>query len=376
VQRRMIQVCMTLAALFALGALSTSSAFAAPISPTTGASASVTNPYLPTYQHSYRHGAIPTITQLSKINTYSHEQTKVAISSNTLYYSGGIDGIGVTSGPEKVYVVFWGKQWGTKSTDSNGNLTFSKDSAGASARLQNFFKGLGTGGETWSGTVTQYCDGSKVKSGATSCPAGAAHVGYPTGGAFAGAWYDNSASEPSVASGHQLATEAIKAASHFGNTTAASNRYAQYFIVSPSGTNPDDYQNGGFCAWHDYNGDSGLSGGPVTSTVGDVSFTNLPYLLDAGTGCGQNFVNSGTAGNLDGFTIVGGHEYSETITDQNPAGGWIAQDGEENADECAWIAPGTAGGAGNIKTGNGSYPTQGSWSNDTNSCALTHTIIK
>ena len=44
-------------------------------------------------------------------------------------------------------------------------------------RLQGFFKGLGTGAETWSGVMTQYCKG--VASGATSCPAGSAHVGLP-----------------------------------------------------------------------------------------------------------------------------------------------------------------------------------------------------
>ena len=126
----------------------------------------------------------------------------------------------------------------------------------------------------------------------------------------------------SAASGNQLATEAINAAGHFGNTTAATNRYAQYVIVSATGLNPDNYKTGGFCAWHDYNGDTTLSGGAASSSYGDVSFTNLPYLPDAGTSCGQNFVNSGSAGTLDGVTIVEGHEYAETVTDQNPAGGW------------------------------------------------------
>lgn len=53
--------------------------------------------------------------------------------------------------------------------------------------------------------------------------------------------------------------------------------------------------------------------------------------------------------------MVEGHEYAETITDQNPAGGWTnttsrTYSGQENADECAWIAPGSAGGAGNVST--------------------------
>jgi hypothetical protein len=42
----------------------------------------------------------------------------------------------------------------------------------------------------------------------------------------------------------------------------------------------------------------------------------MPYVLNQGTSCGQNSVNTGYyAGKLDGFTIVVGHEIEETITD-------------------------------------------------------------
>ena len=365
--------------LLLLTAITPFTAFAANSSTSSKATTGVTNPYDPTYQHSYRHGAVPTTEQLAKLKSYqrTHATARVgaATSANTLSYGGGIDGIGVTSGKEKVYLVFWGTQWGTETTKS-GNLTFSKDTAGAASRLQNLFKGLGTGGEQWSGTMTQYCDGSNVKAGATSCSSSDAHIAYPTGGALAGVWYDNSKAEPSAASGNQLAKEAIKAAGHFGNTTASSNRYAQYVILSAHGTNPDNYQTGGFCAWHDYNGDSSLSGGAASSPYGDIAFTNLPYVLDQGTSCGENFVNSGSAGKLDGFTIVEGHEYAETITDQNPAGGWTnTSSGAENGDECAWINPGQQGGSDNVKMGNGSYAMQSTWSNDTNECDLAHATI-
>jgi len=47
------------------------------------------------------------------------------------------------------------------------------------------------------------------------------------GGALKGVWYDNSAAEPTAASAAQIGAEAVKAAGHFGNTTAASNRHAQ-----------------------------------------------------------------------------------------------------------------------------------------------------
>lgn len=379
--KRMVQVCTlsVLVVLLAAAAFTFSKVSAARVAPTPQgtSSAAVSNPYAPAYGHSYRHGVVPTIKQLAKMKAYQHVHPGAAnaTSGQTLAYGGGIDGIGVTSGKEKVYLVFWGTQWGTQSTDGSGNLTFSNDSAGAGPNQQNMFKGLGTGSEQWSGVMTQYCDGAGVTTGATSCPAGASHVGYPTGGALAGVWYDNASAEPSPANGNQLATEAISAASHFGNTTAASNRYAQYVIMSPTGTNPDNYQTGGFCAWHDYNGDTSLSGGGATSPYGDIAFTNMPYVADAGSGCGQGFVNAGAAGTIDGFTIVGGHEYAETISDQNPAGGWTASSGQENGDECAWITPGQQGGSGNVTMGNGSYAMQSTWSNDTNRCDLAHATV-
>ncbi|MDQ1688226.1 MAG: hypothetical protein QOK42_1201 [Frankiaceae bacterium] len=298
-----------------------------------------------------------------------------AAGSGPLHYGGGVDGIGVTTGAPKTYIVFYGSQWGTQSTDANGNLTFTGDPKGLAPRVQQLMKGIGTNNELWSGVMTQFCEG--VASGATSCPASAAHVGYPTGGTFAGAWYDPSAASPSQATGHQLAVEAVKAAGHFGNTTAASNRNAQYVVVSPTGTKPDGFNTatGNFCAWHDWNGDTSMTGGAAASSYGDVAFTNLPYLTDAGTSCGQNYVNAGTAGTLDGVTIVEGHEYSETITDQNPAGGWTDTTGYENADKCAWVGVGGTGGAQNVAFANGSFAMQSTWSNDANGCQISHPIV-
>src|SRR5439155_14400854 len=162
-----------------------------------------------------------------------------ASGSGKLTYGGGVNGIGVTTGAPKVYLVFYGTQWGTAGTNANSDMTLSGDSKGEAPRLQRLFKGIGTNNETWSGVMTQYCEG--VAAGATTCPSTAAHVGYPTGGAYAGVWYDNAAAAPSQATGHQLAAEAVKAAGHFGNATPASNRSAQYVIASPSGTHPDGF---------------------------------------------------------------------------------------------------------------------------------------
>ena len=210
--------------------------------------------------------------------------------AKTLAYGGGVDGIGVTNGAPKVYLVFYGHQWGTQGTDASGNLTLSGDAAGGAPLLQKLFKGLGTGGETWSGVMTQYCDGVGMATGATTCPATATHVGYPTGGALAGVWYDSSVASPASATANQLGQEAVTAAAHFGNTTPAQQPLAQYVILSPTGTHPDGFNtsSGQFCAWHDWNGDPYVG---ASSAYGDIAFTNMPYVIDMGTSCGQNFVN-------------------------------------------------------------------------------------
>jgi serine protease len=364
--------------LLAVGATAAATLAATPAQASPSGSA---NPYAPSHGHAYRHGAVATRSQLAKMKAWSvaHPNPNASgLGSETLSYGGGIDGIGVTSGTPKVYLVFWGTQWGTQGTDGGGNLTFSNDPSAGAPYVQKLFKGLGTGSELWSGTMTQYCDGAGVSSGATSCSASAAHIGYPTGGALAGVWYDNSAATPSASTGHQIGVEAVNAAAHFGNTTAASNRYAQYVILSPTGANPDSYKTGGFCAWHDYNGDTTLNGGAVSSSFGDIAFTNMPYVMDEGASCGMGFVNS--PGTLDGYSIVEGHEYAETITDQNPAGGWTNQNllssfnGQENGDECAWLSSGQ-GASSNVAMGNGSYAMQSTWSNDTNRCDLSHAIV-
>ncbi len=321
----------------------------------------------PAAGHPYRHGVVPIR------GSGTSTQAPLVSSANNLQYGGGVSGVGVTTGPPRVYLVFWGSQWGTASTNAQGYTTLSGDTRGMAPYYQAFVKGLGTSSELWSGVMTQYCEG--VASGSQSCPATAAHVGYPTGGALAGVWADTSAAAPGSASGHQIGVEAVNAAAHFANTTAAANRNVQYVIVSPSGTTPDGFNtaSGNFCAWHDYTGDSTLTGGAVSSAYGLLAFTNMPYVTDAGSGCGMNFVNAGSAGTLDGVSIVGGHEYAETITDQYPAGGWTDTSGNENGDKCAWISSGQ-GASQNITLTTGTFAVQSTWSNDTANCQVSHAL--
>ena len=55
----------------------------------------------------------------------------------------------------------------------------------------------------------------------------------------------------------------------------------------------------------------------------NVAYGYIPYMPDAGTSCGMNFVNAcnNSYGNgyFDGFSIVAGHEFIEAETDMNPS---------------------------------------------------------
>ena len=84
---------------------------------------------------------------------------------------------------------------------------------------------------------------------------------------------------------------------------------------------------------------------------------------------------------LNGFSIVEGHEYAETVTDQNPAGGWInltrrsSSYGKEHGDECAWIFSGR-GRSADVATANRTLAMQSTWSNDTNECDIAHPVVQ
>lgn len=185
--------------------------------------------------------------------------------STCVQYNGGTNGT-ITESP-KVYLVFYGSQWG---------------GSGGATQTQNegFFKGLGTGGERWSTILTQYCD--NVPAGTQTCPASAQHIPYPTSTVYAGTWFDSSKPAP-AAPGDDLITEARSAASHFGVTDLARSIF---IVFSPAGTSA-----GGGFSWH--------------TTTSD----------------GYNVVNAAFG---EQNTIVTSHEYAETMTDVN--GGWTTAD--------------------------------------------------
>ncbi len=327
--------------------------------------------------HGFRHGAVPRIeSPVGPVARFAapQETPGAAQAGNRLLAygggltAGGLDGAGVTTGQPRVYLVFLGSQWGTEGTGVSGRVTFAHDADSEAGALQILYSGLGTAGEQWSGTVTQYCDGVAV--GATSCGSAAEAIPYPTGDVLAGVWYDSSAVATAAAdagaSGHQLALEAEAAATHFGNTTQAANRDTQYVIASPTGSNADGWNDPrtGYCAYHDDTHDPTIDGGgAVTGPV--VAFTNMPYVPDAGPSCGAGSVNN--PGVLDGATESASHEYAETLTDQfpeaTPPGGWADSGGSEIADLCAYIAAPAPGAAYDLALATGTVAVQGLWSN-------------
>ena len=99
--------------------------------PTVTQAARPLNPVSPAFGHSYRHGVVPTRATAQQMASWALAHPNVpAASANDLNYGGAIDGIGVTTGPQKVYLVFYGSQWGTQGTNSSGYTTLSGDPSG------------------------------------------------------------------------------------------------------------------------------------------------------------------------------------------------------------------------------------------------------
>ena len=275
--------------------------------------------------------------QAASKGAHGHGKPGGGNSTNNLVYQGGNGGIGVETMPQ-VYLVFWGSQW-------NNN-----DPSGEAALLQSFFQSVG--GSSWLNSVTQYCQG--VAAGTEFCNG----AGTPAGNQpnmLTGVWFDTGSAAPGRPRQSQLAAEAVNAAQHFGNTATGSNDSVQYVIATATGNNAQGFGTQ-YCAWHSY----------TSSNAGNIAYTNLPYITDAGASCGANF--NGLGPNA-GITIVEGHEMAETISDQFPSSGWLDANGAENGDKCAWISSGQ-GASADVSFPDGStYPVQSLWSNAFNSGA-------
>ncbi|HEU5429080.1 MAG TPA: hypothetical protein VFU74_19525 [Actinocrinis sp.] len=213
----------------------------------------------------------------------------------------------VQSAP-RVYVDFWG---------------WTSDPSGEQPYLDRFLSSVG--GTPWLATVNQYGGGSN-------------------GNLLAGTW-SNPAAVPASPSDAQIQAEAASAAAHFGTGTSVN---VQIVVATPTGHSTPGFGSS-YCAYH----------GAVASTP-NVTYTDLPYLTDAGTNCGEGTVNGG-GGTLDGVSIVEGHELAEAITDPL-LNAWIDAGKNEIGDKCAWT------GLSNLHTTAGTFAVQPLWSNAANGC--------
>lgn len=234
-----------------------------------------------------------------------------------------------------VYILLWGPNW--TNTDPQFGVEW------------NLFHGLGiTSHDTWSTITSQYGDG-------TGNPGFGSMV-------FVGAFQDTS-TPPNSVSQTDLAAEADGFASFEGITDLAD---AQIVISTQQGTCFSDgfagscgtvNSSGTYCAYH---------------SISNEPYTNLPYQTDAGTFCGENFVNPGSAGTYDGVSLAAGHEYAETITDPDVSlsYGWIdlvdTGSGGEIGDKCAFSSSSR-----DVSLSTGSFAMQPLWSNAAGGCVMT-----
>jgi hypothetical protein len=235
-----------------------------------------------------------------------------------------------------VYLLFWGPNWQSDS----------KQQASATY-LENFFAGLGNNqaDDNWSTITSQYADG-------TGAPAF-------TGLVYEGATFDIS-TPPTGATRAQIAAEAdtFVQNDHIADTTDA-----QIVVATQSGTCPQGFagascptSNNPYCAKH-------------SSSL--APYINLPYVPDAGAKCFKDFVNPPPNGDNDGWSIVGGGEYADTITDPFRTGWFDPSNNSEIGHKCAGIHPGSPGGAFDLTLATGTFAMEDLWSNAAGGCVAT-----
>ena len=233
----------------------------------------------------------------------------------------------------RLFLLLWGPAWQTNAGEK------------ATAHyIERFYAGLGVRpADNWSTITSQYRDSA----------------GFPafTGAVFAGTFNDTS-KPPSGTTNDQFAAEASAFASGHHLRTGLTDD--QIIIATQSGICTYNFAGcpspGPWCAYH-----SSVNGNGVT-------FTSLPYVLDAGASCGQGIVTNGQNSNYDGFSILGGHEFAEAVTDPYVGTGWIdgsdTASGGEIGDKCEWVDPVTFNNdIGLVKLSSGTFAMQPLFSN-------------
>jgi len=236
----------------------------------------------------------------------------------TLVYSGGP--VLVTP---KMYIVTWGyKTYG--------------DSYKVKKLLKSYGKNIG--GSAYNNIYTQYY----MTSGASNV-----YITNPSK-QLGGIWEDDTNAVPAHPSDSQVAAEAVALVNHFGYDPNGS-----YVVATPTGHSSSGFGTS-YCAYH----------GATSSGGHLVSYTNLPYMPDAGANCGANFITppKDQSGATEGVTIVAGQEYAESVTDPNPPSGWYNNSYGEIGDICAWTK------VQNDPYGKKSYSAQPEFSNASQSC--------
>jgi len=232
-----------------------------------------------------------------------------------------------------VYLLLWGPNW-----ESDPGQEAS------AAYLESFLSGLGDGqaDDNWSTITSQYADG-------TGAP------GF-SGLVYEGA-FDDTNVPPSDTSLDQLGAEADSFAATQGITDLND---AQIIVATQSGTCPQGFQ-GTSCTGgtRDNCGYHGFSNEP---------FINLPYLPDADPNCGDDAVNPAPAGNNDGWSIIGGALYADTITDPSGTGWLDPGNGMEIGDKCSAAFDLT------LTPAPGSFAVQTLWSNAAGGCVRSYAV--
>jgi hypothetical protein len=280
-------------------------------------------------------GAAPAATG-HLMRVHGSKKARASSSSNMYYHGGNVE-------PKaKVFVVYWGSQWG----QANGGGYPSNDASGEAPLQASLFKSMGGSTDTWSSTTTQYCENEPT--GLYGCSTGATAVTMPGTDVLGGTWLDNATAAPKRPSQSQIASEAASAATHFGITDQADD---QVVVDTASGDSETGFGTR-WCAWHS---STSYNGGPL-------AYTYMPYITDAGTSCGANFLTSTLVNpQTEGVTIVGGHEYAETVTDAYPGSvvAWEDSGGSEIGDKCAWSSYSAV-----VSIGGNEFAMQPLWSNN------------
>jgi hypothetical protein len=314
--------------------------------------------------------------------------TTLPYPGNMAYYGGHVQ-----TTPRE-YLVFWG--WGepgafpssqtcSSETITEGAITatLACDPDGAGKYMADFVNQIG--GTQWAGEQTQYyeTDPSGDKTFITNPASQLAGIWVDDTNDITGLPKTSSSNPPGPGNTYtDLAAEAERAVTHFG-LTSADLANANIIIAQPPNYSDPNALSTGYCAFHDYTLPN-VEGGIYNGITPDISYTNMPYALAINSGganvCGENAVNSGAAGHLDGFSIVLGHEIEETVTDPGAEdvlgsgtsaqqiGGWYDPlDANEDGDKCAWVGE-------NLLTGQGTEPVPGAMGDITGNQGTTFAV--